>query len=70
MEGLVNALMGRRDIPEIRKVAGTLSDMATVKSREKQLASKAKPPPSLKGVKKSSRYDDFEGYDDGDGFDE
>ncbi len=63
--------MSRREVPEIRKVAGVLSDMVTVKLREKQMAAKVKPPPSLKGAsKKSSQYDDFDGYDDGDGFDE
>lgn len=64
--------MSRRDVPEIRKVAGVLSDMASVKLREKQAASKAKPAPSLKGAKKGSsgRFDDYDDFDDGDAFDD
>lgn len=64
--------MSRRDVPEIRKIAGVLSDMAAVKLREKQAAAKIKPPPSLKGAKKGSsgRYDDFDDFGDGDGFDD
>ena len=73
LEGLVNALMSRRDVPEIRKVAGILTDMAALKLKEKQAASKtsAKAPPSLKGTSKkgTGRFDDFD-FVDGDGFDD
>lgn len=67
--------MSRRDVPEIRKVAGVLTDMSAVKLRERQAAQnsgkKTQPPPSLKGNKKgSSRYDDFDDFDDGDAFDD
>lgn len=66
--------MGRRDIPEIRKIAGILSDMSAAKLRERQAMQSGKKtlaPPSLKGVKKgSSRYDDFDDFDDGDAFDD
>ena len=48
-----------------------MSDMASMKQKEKLAASK-KPAPSLAGAKKSSRnvYADFGDFDDdGDGFD-
>ena len=74
--------MSKRDVPEIRKVAGVLSDMANLKNREKKVvgnsasssasAVKAKVPPSLQGAKKGGkgRFDDCFDFDDTDGFDE
>jgi hypothetical protein len=70
LEGLIHTLMSRRDVPEIRKVAGVLTDMASQKIKEKQAATKAKPPPSLKATKGSGKYDDFDDFDDDDGFGE
>ncbi|PJF18456.1 Eukaryotic translation initiation factor 3 subunit J [Paramicrosporidium saccamoebae] len=70
LEGLIHTLMSRRDVPEIRKVAGVLTDMASQKLKEKQAATKAKPPPSLKATKGSGKYDAFDDYDDDDGFGE
>lgn len=69
----MHALVAQRDVPEIRKVAGVLSDLAGQKIREKQAAAgKAKAaPPQLKGTKKSTKvYDDMDDYLEGDGFDE
>jgi hypothetical protein len=67
--------MSRRDIPEIRKVANVLTDMAALKLKEKQANAKGavKPPPTLKGTKKggSGRFDDcFATIDGGDCFDD
>ena len=82
LEGLVTSLMGRRDAPEIRKVAGILSDMAAVKAKEKAAAAsthggakgKAAPAVSLKATKSSKgsgRFDDcFTCADDRDHFDD
>ncbi len=38
LEHLINTLMSKRDVTEIRKVAGVLSDMAVTKQREKVAA--------------------------------
>jgi len=63
--------MTQRDVPEIRKIAGILSDLAAQKLREKQVATKVKPAPSLKMNKKgSAQYDDMGSADDFDAFDE
>lgn len=82
LEGLVTSLLGRRDAPEIRKVAGVLSDMATVKAKEKAAAAlahggvkgKAASAVSLKATKSSKgsgRFDDCFTYaDDRDYFDD
>lgn len=83
VEGLVVALMGRREVPEIRKVVGVLSDMAANKlQREKQKVSSStgittsaasKPGASLKNTKPSKgagRFDECHAGDYDDPFDE
>lgn len=65
--------MSRRDVPEIRKLAGILTDSAALKAKEKQSAAKStkSSAPSLKGAKKGSgRFDDLDFFDDNDAFDE
>lgn len=69
MENLAKTLVSDRDLPDIRKVAGSLTDLAALKQKEKLAAAK-KPAPSLAGTKKSNMYADFGDFDDdGDGFD-
>ena len=71
VESLTRSLLQDRDVPDIRKIGSAMSDMASMKQKEKLAASK-KPAPSLAGAKKSSRnvYADFGDFDDdGDGFD-
>lgn len=71
VESLTKALLADRDVPEIRKIGGVITDLASIKQKEKLQAAK-KPAPSLAGAKKSSRnvYADFGDFDDdGDGFD-
>jgi hypothetical protein len=70
VETLSKSLVADRELPEIRKVASALTDLAAIKQKEKLSAAK-KPAPSLAGAKKSSNmYADFGDFDDdGDGFD-
>lgn len=83
VETLINGIMTRRTVPEIRKIAGVLTDLAALKMREKSNAGKAaalasnssggKNAPSLKSAKKGSsgRFDDcFAVEDDYDCFGE
>lgn len=69
VESLTKSLLADREVPEIRKVGGIITDLAALKQREKLAAAK-KPAPSLAGAKKSSRndYADFDFDEDGDAF--
>lgn len=71
VENLAKALLADREVPEIRKIGGVITDLASIKQKERLSAAK-KPAPTLAGAKKSSRndYADFGDFDDdGDGFD-
>lgn len=72
VEGLTKALLASKDIPEVRKVASSLTELVALKQKEKTAAASKKKAPSLGGAKKGSTsayadYGDFD--DDGDGFD-
>lgn len=71
MENLSKALLLNKDVPEVRKVSSTLSDLAALKQKEKTAAAKKKAAPTLGGAKKGGNaYADFDDFDDdGDGFD-